>query len=90
MYFKTVAAEVHHGASLQGVLNYAPGPVDTDMQREIRGAEGCDEGTRKYFVEAKEKETLVKPDDTARKLVEIVCGGKYESGAHVDYFDEVK
>ena len=56
----------------------------------MRGAEGCDEGTRKYFVEAKEKETLVKPDNTARKLVEVVCRGQYESGAHVDYFDEVK
>ena len=81
MDFNIVAAEVHHGAELQGVLNYALGPVDTDIQGEIRGAEGCDEGTRKYFVEAKEKETLVKPDDTARKLVEVVCGGKYESGS---------
>ena len=91
MDFNIVAAEVHHGAELQGVLNYAPGPVDdTDKQGEIREAEVCDEGPRKYFVEAKEKETLVKPDNTARKLVEVVCRGQYESGAHVDYFDEVK
>ena len=41
-------------------------------------------------MEVKEKETLAKPDDTARKLVEIICGGKYESGTHVDYNDEVK
>jgi len=27
---------------------------------------------------------------TPVKLVEVVCGAKYESGAHVDYFDEVK
>ena len=82
MYFKTVAIDVYHGAELHGVLNYAPGPVDIDIQGEI----GCDEGKRKYFVEVKEK----KPDDTARKLVEIVCRGNYESGAHVDYFEEVK
>ena len=39
MDFNIVAAEVHHGAELQGVLNYAPGSVDTDKQGEI-GAEG--------------------------------------------------
>ena len=41
-------------------------------------------------MEVKEKETLAKPNDTARKLVEIVCRGNYESGAHVDYFEEEK
>jgi NAD(P)-dependent dehydrogenase (short-subunit alcohol dehydrogenase family) len=36
MFFSTIAAENRNGTV--SVLNYAPGPLDTDMQTEIRDA----------------------------------------------------
>jgi sepiapterin reductase len=59
------------------------------MQYEIRNSTGCDEDTKTYFVDAKNNSTLVNPDDTAVKMVTILEKGDYESGAHVDYFDEM-
>eukprot|EP01112_Ceratiomyxa_fruticulosa_P011594 TRINITY_DN3157_c0_g1_i2.p1 TRINITY_DN3157_c0_g1~~TRINITY_DN3157_c0_g1_i2.p1 ORF type:complete len:293 (+),score=47.58 TRINITY_DN3157_c0_g1_i2:81-881(+) len=75
------------GKAIITTLNYAPGPLDTDMQTEIR--ETCEhESTRTYFMEMKKEEKLVDPHDSAKKLVSILDTNKFESGAHIDYFDK--
>ncbi|KAF2073946.1 hypothetical protein CYY_004733 [Polysphondylium violaceum] len=68
-------------------LNYAPGPMDTDMQKEIR--EKCTHGpTKQVFIDMKEGGRLVNPNTSAAKLVKLVFDYKFTSGAHLDFFDQ--
>ncbi|CAM9837690.1 unnamed protein product [Ectocarpus sp. 12 AP-2014] len=69
-------------ASIGGlkVLNYAPGPMNTDMAREIRSAE--------QFEEDLQSGKLVDARVSAEKCVRLALHGTFASGSHVDYFDE--
>merc|ERR1712238_398656 len=69
------------------VLNYAPGPCDTQMTDELVDCPVLDEDLHKYFATSKQNSKLVRVEDTARKLVQILSLDEYESGSHVDYFD---
>lgn len=72
------------------VLNYAPGPLDTDMQKEIRECPTVHKETQEYFVGLKSRNELVSTEDSAMKLVKIVEKEKFTSGAHVDFFDVIE
>lgn len=89
MYHRTLALEFEGDGDFR-TLNYAPGPVDTAMQGEIRESEGCDKETKDYFIKAKKTGGLVKPTDTAMRVVGLLLGGKgaFKSGDHVDFFDK--
>nr|XP_054766089.1 sepiapterin reductase-like [Lytechinus pictus] len=67
-------------------LNYSPGPVDTDMYREIIN-KSIDQEFREMMSDLEAKNVLLKPHQTAAKLAVILEGDDFESGAHVDYFD---
>jgi sepiapterin reductase len=71
------------------VLNYAPGPLDTDMQLALRSAPELDEASRKMFLDMKEGSKLVDPAASAKKLARLVIEELFESGSHVDFYDEV-
>jgi sepiapterin reductase len=71
------------------VLNYAPGPMDTDMQKQIREGELVDNETREYFINAKKMNQLVSASVSADKLVKLVLSELFESGAHIDFFDPI-
>ena len=47
-----------------------------------------DGGVRAMFQEYKEGGKFLKPEVSAAKLIRIVEGAKFQSGDHVDYFDE--
>ena len=84
MFFKTIAKE--SGRNNVRVLNYAPGPMDTDMQTRIR--KEMPEGEMKdAFVLMHKNQKLVLPRDSARKLVALIAMDQYENGAHIDYYD---
>ncbi|KAJ3217204.1 hypothetical protein HDU67_008333 [Dinochytrium kinnereticum] len=68
------------------VLNYAPGPLNTDMQQNIRD-EMPDVALRAIYVKMHEEGKLVDPNDSARILVQLMETGNFENGAHIDYFD---
>ncbi|KAI8621473.1 hypothetical protein BC830DRAFT_1163698 [Chytriomyces sp. MP71] len=68
------------------VLNYAPGPMATDMQRQLR-ENLPDSQLRDGFKEMFEVGNLVEPNDSARVLFKIIEDGNYESGCHLDYYD---
>ena len=51
MYHRTLCLENGH----LKVVNYAPGAMDTDMQGEIRGSEGCDGDLKEYFRKSKDE-----------------------------------
>lgn len=53
MFLRTIAVEEKEGGIK--TLNYAPGPLDTDMQAQIRGSAEVDAGTREYFQKMKEE-----------------------------------
>ena len=70
------------------VLNYAPGPLDTDMQTEIRQSEGCDKDLHSYFVNSFKEGKLVDPIVSAERLLNLILEeGQFESGDHVDFYD---
>lgn len=69
------------------VLNYAPGPVDTKMLRDV-GTHGFDEGIKTFVAEGLVDGRVLSTEQTTTKLLSILEKGNYKSGDHVDYFDE--
>lgn len=67
------------------VLNYAPGPLDTDMQRQCR--ECKDPGLRKVCVEMMETGKLLSCEDSVTKLIKLLQENNFTSGKHIDYYD---
>jgi len=81
MLFKNMAVEEPSWT----VLNYAPGPLDTNMVKDILEDQGTHANIRKAF----ENMTILKPETSAKRLVEILTKNTFKSGSHVDYFDEM-
>ncbi|KAJ1642757.1 hypothetical protein J3B02_005581 [Coemansia erecta] len=68
------------------VLNYAPGPLDNDMQADVR-AQISDLEQKKIYDDMHRQGKLVKVQDTARVMCELLDKWEFQSGAHVDYYD---
>lgn len=68
-------------------LNYAPGACATQMTDDLAECPVLDDGLHNYFTSSKEEKTLIRPEDTAKKLVRLLRLDQYESGSHVDYWD---
>jgi sepiapterin reductase len=83
MFFRVLAEE----NPTLNVLNYAPGPVDTDMVSEVISGTG-DADIKGMFVNLKKTEMILTVDQTTNRIIEVLENGKFESGQHVDYFDE--
>ena len=71
------------------VLNYSPGPCETDMQRTLR-KEHFDENARQSAIGSFERGEILDPDVSIGKLVALLIGNSFENGATVDYFDDKK
>ncbi|KAL7525432.1 hypothetical protein ACHAWF_001356 [Thalassiosira exigua] len=70
------------------VLNYAPGPCDTRMTDALTQCPVLDDDLHDFFQSSKRENKLVMPDDTAKKLVRLLSSDEFQSGAHVDYYDD--
>ncbi|XP_068799949.1 sepiapterin reductase [Struthio camelus] len=68
------------------VLNYAPGPLDTDMQLLARTKTG-DPEMRQYFQGLQQSGQLIDCAVSAQKLVKLLEEDTFCSGAHVDFYD---
>lgn len=79
-YHATMAKEVPE--ETLKILNYAPGPLETDMVTQIRNAPQLHETLKPSFAK-----NLIDPVDSALKLIKLVISGDYQSGAHLDYYD---
>lgn len=86
MYFRVLAEENKVDGRVR-VLNYAPGPLDTDMQKEIRESLTIQNSIKNVFVDMFEQGKLVTVDQSAEKLVILIEQNTFETGAHVDYYD---
>ncbi|CAD6230522.1 GSCOCG00006800001-RA-CDS [Cotesia congregata] len=84
MYFKVFAEEFPE----VNVLNYSPGPVETDMLRTIAETL-ADNETRKQFSDARRERKQLTTDQTINRLVGVLKDHKFKSGDHVDYYDEI-
>ena len=69
------------------VLNYSPGPLDTDMF-ELITREAYSEEVRKAFLETRSSGKLLSCEASVRKLVGLLEENNFENAATVDYYDE--
>ena len=82
MFFKCVATDHKYVKT----LNYAPGPLDTNMGKEMRDKNYCKE-TRSFFTQLFDNGTIIDPIDSATKLMKILQNMNFEDGIHIDYYD---
>jgi hypothetical protein len=47
-----------------------------------------DASVKDMFVNLRKTGTILTVDQTTRKIMEVLENGKFESGQHVDYYDE--
>ncbi|OQS05031.1 sepiapterin reductase [Thraustotheca clavata] len=87
------ARDMHHRviAIEQGnivkTLNYAPGPMDTNMQLELRESKHTNEKLKNMFNQLKANNTYVDTLTSATLCIKHVYGTNFVSGSHVDYYD---
>ncbi|CAO1302754.1 unnamed protein product [Diamesa serratosioi] len=86
MYFKVLAEEEKNNNVL--VLNYAPGPVETDMVADVQNR-SSDNDLVSYFKGIRDDKTILTTGQTTIRLLNLIAKGNYETGAHVDYYDDI-
>lgn len=86
MYFRVLALEEADNDQMLTILNYSPGPVQTEMTFEIENHAVVSD-TRTMFKGLREEKTILQPIDTTLKFMQVIEKGDYESGASVDYYD---
>ncbi|XP_061393195.1 sepiapterin reductase-like [Musca vetustissima] len=84
MYFKVLAVEEQNTDTL--VLNYAPGPIDTDMTIVIQ-KETINKDLQEAFKSQRDSKTMLTTEQTTKKFIHILEEVEFKSGAHIDYFD---
>lgn len=83
MYFKVLAEEEKRDKNLT-ILQYYPGPVDTEMVANME-SNSCSPMLRNFFKNSKAKKQIMSPDETAKHFLEIVEKGAFKSGDFMDY-----
>lgn len=68
------------------VLNYSPGPLDTDMQLVARTQTG-DADLKRGFSDMFAQGQLLSCEASSAKLMKLLLQDSYTSGAHVDFYD---
>jgi sepiapterin reductase len=64
------------------ILNYAPGPLETEMTSILRQCDALDATLKPHF-----QKKLVDPMDSAALLSRLLRQDAFVNGAHVDYYD---
>lgn len=82
MFFKVLALEETDVL----VLNYSPGPIDTDMTVNVQ-ANSCSPDIQNIFKGLREANTILTPIQTTKRFLDILQNGNYKSGDHVDFYD---
>ncbi|KAJ1961327.1 hypothetical protein GGI12_003309 [Dipsacomyces acuminosporus] len=81
-----VAALEHKADSRIKLLSYAPGPLENDMQEQVRTSIGDPEQKEVYSGMHRDKK-LVNMDFTADLMCSLLDKWEFESGAHIDVYD---
>merc|ERR1712004_123725 len=97
MFFECLVKEYEKSDTGIKFLNYAPGPLDTDMYKTIED-ESASDCLRNQFGES--RKAILTVDQSCKVLMKLIFPEKFdekfdgeyrwESGDHVDYFDVVE
>jgi sepiapterin reductase len=79
MLHATIAEEFREASRHTRVLQWAPGPLITDMTASARNS-GAKPATSARWVH---------PDESASRLIATLVKDEYRTGEHIDYFDDV-
>lgn len=69
------------------VLNYSPGPVETDMFHQVC-TEVADKEVNANFNTMLKTKTVLTCEQTVNRLLAVLKEHKYKSGDHIDYYEE--
>lgn len=86
MYFRVLAMEESQTDPNLIILNYSPGPVDTDMTVDVQ-ANSVADSVRTSFETMRSNQSILTPIDTTKKFLNIIKNGKFKSGDRIDYYD---
>ncbi|KAG6969819.1 hypothetical protein JG688_00005152 [Phytophthora aleatoria] len=86
MHFHVLAAEQERCHKVR-VFSYSPGTMDTEMQQTMRESPLMAPELTKWFVEMKEKGTLIPTQQSSHRGVVVTVSGDFESGKHVTFDD---
>ena len=70
------------------VLSYAPGPLDTPMISEMLADQRTDQVVRTLVEDMIRTGALLRPSDSAAKLVALLRKRNFKSGDHIYIYDE--
>jgi sepiapterin reductase len=79
MLHATIAEEFREASRHTRVLQWAPGPLVTDMTAKARNS-GANPATSARWVH---------PDESAFRLISVLVKDEYRTGEHIDFFDDV-
>ena len=90
-YSRAVALDEAHRAETAGshshaarIVSLAPGVIDTDMQAQLRGADGAGFPSKAYFKQQHAQGQLVSADDTAHRIVAYLTRDDFGSNPVAD------
>lgn len=92
MFYEVLAKETTNAETPPAikVLNYSPGPLDSTLQADIRESPNSDPAWQQSCCQMKAEGTLIHPDKSARKCALLIIQELYESGEHIDYYDQIE
>ncbi|KAM5191778.1 sepiapterin reductase [Mantella aurantiaca] len=82
MMFKVLAEE----ETDVRVLSYAPGPMDSAMQEEMR-SHTADPEIRLHSINLQKNGQLLRCHVSAQKMLDVIQEDAFQSGRHTDFFD---
>ncbi|XP_018800668.1 PREDICTED: sepiapterin reductase [Bactrocera latifrons] len=85
MYFRVLATE--QALDNVVVLNYAPGAIDTEMTEQVQ-RESTNKELVGLFKKQRDNKTMLTPEQTTAKFLQVLQEQKFKTGDHVDYYDE--
>ncbi|XP_014098826.1 sepiapterin reductase [Bactrocera oleae] len=85
MYFRVLATEQALDDVL--VLNYAPGAIDTEMTEQVQ-RDSTNKELVGLFKMQRDTKTMLTPEQTTRKFLQVLQEQKFKTGDHVDYYDD--
>jgi len=77
MYFEVLALEKPDVK----VLSYSPGPLDTDMLREVMASAKGNSAVKEII-----EKRMITVEVTTKKLISVLRENKFKSGDHVSYY----
>lgn len=86
MYFRVLALEEAETDPNLLILNYSPGPVDTEMTVDVQ-ANSAAASVRSIFETMRTDKSMLQPIDTTKKFLCVLEADTIKSGDRVDYYD---